>query len=62
MSTILFVQIVGLVVIGYISIHGIVNRICKCAENCAAFKSFGPTAINDPNAFKEALTKLQEKK
>lgn len=62
MSTLLFIQVVGLIVIGYISIHGIVNRICKCAENCAAFKSFGGAAIKDPNAFKEAVTKLQEKK
>lgn len=62
MPTILFVQVVGLVVIGYISIHGIVNRICKCAENCAAFKSFGPTAIKNPELFKEAMGKMSEKK
>lgn len=61
MSTLLFVQVVGLIIIGYISIHGIVNRICKCAENCAAFKSFGPTAIANPELFKEAIKNLEKK-
>lgn len=61
METTLFIQIVGLIVIGYISLHGIVNRICKCAENCAAFKAFGPTAILNPEMFKEAMTKVEKK-
>lgn len=61
MSTLLFIQIVGLIVIGYISIGGIVNRICKCAENCAALKSVGPQALSDPAGFARAVKEMSKK-
>jgi hypothetical protein len=55
------IQIGLLILVGYMCLYALIDRICKCAENCAAFKSFGPTAIANPEMFKEAMTKVKKK-
>lgn len=41
-----FLYIVGIVIIATISVYAVVNRICKCFENCKIAKAY-ESYIND---------------
>ena len=41
-------QVALFIVLIYICIFGIVNRICKCVEHCATSKSYGQIAVANP--------------
>ena len=36
-----FMDIVILGIVGYLAFYSIVERVCKCCENCATTKAFG---------------------
>ena len=39
------IEIGGLILISYLAVFGIVNRICKCIEHCATGKAIRETAV-----------------
>lgn len=45
-------QIGIMLVIGYLCLYSIVDRICKCVEECAKFKSYNEYIKNDTNTSK----------
>lgn len=44
-------QLALLLVIGFIIIYMLLDRVCKCCENCAMFKAYGKAV--DINKIKE---------
>ena len=52
MELFLFLEIVLLMLVAYASIYSIVDRICKCKENCSLSNSFSEF-IKDNEKFKE---------
>lgn len=40
------IELGGLILIGYLAVFGIVNRICKCIEHCATGKAIREAAAN----------------
>lgn len=34
-------QIALLIFVGYIILYSLIDRVCKCCENCAMFKAYG---------------------
>ena len=55
MTNLAAVQTALIIVIIYICVYGVVNRICKCIEYCSMAKSYGkiaeehPELLNDKN-------------
>lgn len=41
-----------ILVIGYLCLYSIVDRICKCVEECARFKSYNEYIKNGTNTSK----------
>lgn len=52
MELFLFLEIVLLMLVAYASIYSIVDRICKCKENCSLSNSFSEFIKNNEK-FKE---------
>lgn len=60
------IELGGLLLIGYLVVFGIVNRICKCIEHCATGRAIRATAANglsniDISKLGEALAKVDRK-
>ena len=52
MALTLFLQIILLIIIVYLCIYSIVDRLCKCKENCSLSNSFSEFIKNNKK-FKE---------
>ena len=48
MTNLAAVQTALIIVIIYICVYGVVNRICKCIEYCSLAKSYGKVAEEHP--------------
>lgn len=42
-----FVQIITAVIILYLCIYALINRICKCVEHCATARAYSKFREND---------------
>lgn len=54
MEFVLFLQIILMIIISYFCIYSIVDRLCKCKENCSLSNSFSEFIKNNEK-FKEEI-------
>lgn len=54
-------QLALFIVMIYICIYSIVNRICKCFEHCSTAKSYGTVAINKPEILELMINEQNRK-
>ena len=53
-------QLAILIIIGYVCVYGVINRICKTIENCAMARCFSAFGQSDPEDIKRVIAGFKD--